>query len=629
MTPRRFALQLAALALLPVSPTLAQQSGGVRRYASFTEQFASGPCPSPDGRFLVLGTRTELRLYDVMSRRTTKLVDGQGWEIAWSPKGDRIAWVRGGEEGAGEYVWTMGLDSKTGKPSGPPQRVSLGQGEFPSVSLDGRWIAFSAPDSEGPGSTSGLRPHHIAAVPVTGGPERALAHFKRGIEPIIWSADGKSIFTSGMTPTGELGVVKVPVDGRPMQVLHKGAEFMVGMTANRERIVLVPAKGTVAPGDRAIIIDTTGKEVSRIPLPVGKLMSFEGVIGDTSLVWIDLDNRQRIEIRSSAGASPKRIAGGGQSNELPAWSPDGKHLAFQVRTDDRRGIAMADADGGNLRMLGEPSSDPDATPGAMRWSPDSKYVGFTNADHHQFTVIDVATRRARNVVRDTTVRINAWTWSDDARSVVAVMVKSLSPSRGTIDEIRLSGARRSLFDFGTLGLQANSGFAGFTFLGDSAVAYRADSAAYVLNLRSTGPRQLAPIPRATLVVPTVASGDHEWIAGPLKDMKHRDGDQLEVLSTETGERRVLDVPFRFAGAGWPAFLPDNRAILILGRRDTDTTTASLYSVPVNGDPPRALATLGRLPGNAPMTISPDGKSIAYPVLESHTLNLLLVDLRAR
>lgn len=629
MTSRQISYLFAVLGLLPVNVSAAQRSEGFRTLARLNEDFVSGPRPSPDGRLLLFGTRTDMRVYDVASRRATKVVDGQGWELAWSPKGDRIAWVRGDDEGAGEYIWTMPVDPRTGTPSGPAQRVSLGQGEFPAISLDGRWIAYSAPDTDGPGSTNGLLPHHIAVVSVTGGPARAIGHFSGGTGSAYWSADGKSIYVQATPPNGKLGVLKVPVDGRPMQVLHTGADFVAGMTANRQRIVLVPTKGVVAPGDRALVIDTTGREVGRVALPVGKLMSYEGILGDSALVWIGVDDRQRIEIRSLVGGATKRLPVVGQSNDRPAWSPDGKHIVFHVLYGEQRALAVADADGAHVRTLRDIGLDPDPTLGAARWSPDSRYVGFTHADQHQLSILDVSTRRTQTVLRDTTVRIGAWTWRAEGKSIVAVMIKSLAPPRGTIDEVMMTHARRTLFDFGTLGLQPTSGFGGFTFLGDSAVSYRADTASYILKFGDSAPRRATAIPRATVVIPSGASADHRLVAGPFHDMKHHEGDQLEVLSIVNGQRRVLDVPFRLAGGSPPAFLPDNSAMLVFGRREGDTSPAVLYAVPVNGDLPRAIATVGQIAGSAMMSLSPDGKSVAYPVRESHTLELLLVDLRGR
>ncbi len=59
----------------------------------------------------------------------------------------------------------------------------------------------------------------------------------------------------------------------------------------------------------------------------------------------------------------------------PAWSPDGKKIAF---ASNRRGhgyqIFVMDADGANPRLL----SNTEGRGTAPRWSPDGKVIYFTN-----------------------------------------------------------------------------------------------------------------------------------------------------------------------------------------------------------------------------------------------------------
>jgi len=68
-------------------------------------------------------------------------------------------------------------------------------------------------------------------------------------------------------------------------------------------------------------------------------------------------------------------------------------------------------------------------------------------------------------------------------------------------------------------------------------------------------------------------------------------------------------------------------VLVVGRGSGDTTSAAIYAVPINGDPPRELAVIGGAAGAA-VSVSPDGKSVVYSVQDVRTTSLLLVDLRA-
>ena len=151
---------LAAPLLLPIAAVLAQRAGPppgtLRTLATFAaESPAADPHVSPDGRFVLLGTSKELLVYEVASRRTRKLADARSIDmLEWSARGDRIAWTQAGDDGGTNYVWSMPLDPTTAVPTAPAQRVTVGQAWQPAISVDGRWLAYVAPDSSQAGSAS-------------------------------------------------------------------------------------------------------------------------------------------------------------------------------------------------------------------------------------------------------------------------------------------------------------------------------------------------------------------------------------------------------------------------------------------------------------------------------------------
>ena len=56
----------------------------------------------------------------------------------------------------------------------------------------------------------------------------------------------------------------------------------------------------------------------------------------------------------------------------PAWSPDGKTIAFDSDRDGDREIYVMDADGANVRQL----TSNDRFDGVPTWSPDGSYIAF-------------------------------------------------------------------------------------------------------------------------------------------------------------------------------------------------------------------------------------------------------------
>jgi Tol biopolymer transport system component len=351
-------------------------------------------------------------------------------------------------------------------------------------------------------------------------------------------------------------------------------------------------------------------------------VSYFGVIGDSALVWNDVVTRRRIEIRPIAGGASRRIALIGESNEWPVWSPDGKRLAFRVWRGRNLTPAVINADGTNLQSF----SDHALRPGMMgpSWSPDGKSIAFPTSGHRAVAV-DVTTRESVVLLDDSTVQVGRWAWTPDGRAIRALVMRQNGPPRGAVEELSLNGNRRKLFDFSALNLPQNTSF---VLSGAATLFYRADSVAYSVNLDGGGaPRRLSAVPPATILMLPTASADGKLVAGALWSSQQPERNQLELFSMETGTRRLLEVPFRFAPGAQMSFDHDGRAILAVGRPARDTTGLRLYRVPLDGTAPREISRLGDISSSAAASVSPDGNLVAYTVQESRTVSLLLVDLR--
>lgn len=140
--------------------------------------------------------------------------------------------------------------------------------------------------------------------------------------------------------------------------------------------------------------------------PLGK----NGMI--TFVYWTSGSSELRV-VRPKGG-SGKVVLVGGQIDS-PAWSPDGKWIAFQMsRGDSQPDLYLVKPDGSGLkRITRNPGHD-----GCPAWSPDGRRLAFCSDRSGSFDVwvMDVETGRSRRFTRARSIEWNP-DWSPDGRSI--------------------------------------------------------------------------------------------------------------------------------------------------------------------------------------------------------------------
>ena len=261
------------------------------------------------------------------------------------PGGNDVAYVVWSIDGeANEYRQSIWLAKTDG--SAPPRRFTTGKNDAqPRWSPDGDRLAFVAKRGDDEKAH-----RQLYVMPADGGEPQCLTDLKDDVGEPVWSPDGTRIAFSARVPDEAYDEEddKKRAPRRFTRLLFKLDS--VGWTGDRRRhIYVVAADGS---GEAKQITDGDFEDSRPAWTPDGKSIAFSSARNEA---W-DIELLGDVYVVPADGGEPKRLTPNDANYYAPSYSPDGKLLA--VKWDPggfdfprHTQVGVMNADGSDFRLL--------------------------------------------------------------------------------------------------------------------------------------------------------------------------------------------------------------------------------------------------------------------------------------
>jgi eukaryotic-like serine/threonine-protein kinase len=334
------------------------------------------PAWSPDGRLIAFSREAkdgngiyvvpalggpERKLSDTLSLRFWV-----GPVLSWSPDGKLLAFYDADAPDKLGGVSLLDVDTlEKRRLSNPPKDCEwVGA---PVFSPDGRSLAVLCQLS--------LSVYELFAVPMSGGNASKIALVSGSFAGLTWTADGRSLVFASDDSLWRVSVAGGQPEKLPFghdahspvasRIGHRLAYAQLTSNANIWRVQLAGPTRTAGPPMR--LISSSRYQGNPAFSPDGRRVAFESTRSGAREIWI----------ATADGFDPVKLTSfGGPMTGTPRWSPDGREIAFDSRASGQSDLYIVRVDGGPPRRVA--TGIPDSSVPA--WSSDGRWLYFSTTN---------------------------------------------------------------------------------------------------------------------------------------------------------------------------------------------------------------------------------------------------------